>query len=373
MLSTCMLRTFRSAIWQIGRILWLILAVISCSRLSSDPVIWFISGAREIRTINPRTMEQKVIVPKSEDTWIDRVALSPDGQRIVYVLSRKDGEAVWLSRSDGSQAKSLIRNYAATAFLWLSDSKLLLFGVDDSVIDLSEGEVYLYDALGGIAQRVDYPEGLWVAPVGSSIGPSGKFYIPQSFFKWGEPWGIGHLEIINGKIEKVLDIPINGDQYQEWSFGSISATPDIRHMVIVGSEAMFSTRDLFAVDGQGKIVRRLTFFSDDFASIYMSGSPISPDGKWVAFYVSLSHPRLPDKVSDTQLMLMRWDQRESKTLVREFASDHIVWSPDSRYIATSLRLEGSALTNHLCIINIETGEKQQLVFEEGRQLVFDWR
>lgn len=361
--------------WLVRHTIGILLLVLSmgCSPTSDGSVIWYLHDGKEIRSINPRTMEQKVIVQGDEGTWIDRSALSSDGERIAYVLSRTSGQAVWLAKSDGSQARPITRIYAAVGFLWLSNTGLLLFGVDNQDTSLYEGEVISYDSVTGIAQRVDYPEGLSVNPQNRSNGPPGKFRIFQPPFALRRPVGLGHLQITDGQVMGIVDIPINGHQYPDWSFSNLSWTQDTSRIVANASVMVGSVTDLFVTDDQGKTVRRLTFFADDYESDTLSEFAVAPNGKWVAFYVSVSIPRSQGKNTGTSLMLVSTDQSASKVLAETVPQDRIVWSPDSKYVATSFGSPGvSEAPFQLYTVNVETGEKRQMIFEKG-QVVFDWR
>ncbi len=52
-----------------------------------------------------------------------------------------------------------------------------------------------------------------------------------------------------------------------------------------------------------------------------------------------------------------------------------VWSPDSKHVAAGLVPRGGSADDpkKLHVINVETKEIKQLIFDEGQQEAFDWR
>jgi len=95
----------------------------------------------------------------------------------------------------------------------------------------------------------------------------------------------------------------------------------------------------------------------DFISMTRCTDPqVSPDGRWVAFVVSV--PDLKENRSNTDIWLVSPDGRRLKKLTNSDAADfHPRWAPDSRRIAFVSTRSGKP---QIWLINIDGGEATKL-------------
>ncbi len=158
--------------------------------------IWFVNNFSEIRTINPTTLEQRVIIPQKGDTFIELPGLSPDGRRIAYVgPGDGDGSAIWLGDSDGSNDRRISESFAGVSYLWLNDNSLVMMGTNVSYQRPDEGQIALYDLSTQTMRPLVIPEFL-------SLCGSPKR--PNRVTSWSERYpALGRLELRDGALVEI--------------------------------------------------------------------------------------------------------------------------------------------------------------------------
>ncbi len=107
---------------------------------------------------------------------------SPDGRWLTYVSDRSGGEAVWIARADGSQARRIgghDDDTVLTSPAWSADGKAIL--VSRFRPDLNNYELWRY-ALDGTAELLvpvkpspDAPRESWRSTLGVSVSRDGKW------------------------------------------------------------------------------------------------------------------------------------------------------------------------------------------------------
>jgi dipeptidyl aminopeptidase/acylaminoacyl peptidase len=98
---------------------------------------------------------------------------------------------------------------------------------------------------------------------------------------------------------------------------------------------------------------------------------ISPDGKWVAYTVSLVDVAA-DK-SDTDVWMSSWDGTEQLQLTSSPENENSPrWSPDGRYLAFLSGRPGKAKGTQIWLMNRMGGEAQQFTNFKGRLSSFAW-
>jgi dipeptidyl aminopeptidase/acylaminoacyl peptidase len=96
----------------------------------------------------------------------------------------------------------------------------------------------------------------------------------------------------------------------------------------------------------------------------VSDPRISPDGKWVAYTVSV--PDTTKDQDDTDLWLASWDGKEQIRLTRSPADEHAGrWSPDGRYLAFLSNRDDPREVDQLWLFDRAGGEPERLTSFPG--------
>jgi dipeptidyl aminopeptidase/acylaminoacyl peptidase len=96
----------------------------------------------------------------------------------------------------------------------------------------------------------------------------------------------------------------------------------------------------------------------------VSDPRISPDGKWVAYTVSV--PDTSKDQDDTDLWLASWDGKEQIRLTRSPADEHAGrWSPDGRYLAFLSNRDDPREVDQLWLFDRAGGEPERLTSFPG--------
>ncbi len=128
----------------------------------------------------------------------------------------------------------------------------------------------------------------------------------------------------------------------------------------------------FAGDGQNNDYDELwspEYMIENFKRV--GGTSISPDGKWIAFTVSV--PRTEGEQSDylMHIHLVSADGEQQFQLTRGDASaSNPQWSPDGEYLAFTSARGGDS--NQVWLINPSGGEAWQLASAEGSVARYQW-
>jgi dipeptidyl aminopeptidase/acylaminoacyl peptidase len=247
---------------------------------------------------------------------ISDVQLSPDGQRVAYVVNSIDAEAdatcgaIWLVGALGGEPVQFSEGAAKdSAPRWSPDGERLAFLSDRS----GKPQLYVARVNGGEARRfTDLPDGaglpVW-SPDGASIAFSARVEAetPPEDPKQRERWarrprhvtttaykadGAGY---VNDKRSRIFVVPAAGGEARATTQLDVNATdpawsPDGAQIAYISSRpedrdlthpfGLFGTTDLFVMSAGGDQPRKL-------ATLAALGQPsFSPDGRTIAVYSS---------------------------------------------------------------------------------------
>jgi hypothetical protein len=340
-----------------------------CEMTPQEPAIWFIQNAREVRTFNPRTEQQHVIVPAEPDTWIDYPMLSPDGTRITYVKATDiDGSAVWLARADGSEPRRITYPRKTAVSLWITNTQLLIMSRDDPSDSATEQDA-IYDLGTGKLKSITIPENR------AACDWYWSSKMPTRVTIWAKTSGLGHLVVASDKLLQIVDIPVAESQLpNHWKIGCMSWTLDAKTIILVARDEDWR-QDLFLVSDSGRSVTRLTLFTQEYRTSELVPS-ISPDGEWVGLDICVDKGPSSAPLDGCYVGLLGTDHGSFSVLLQTYAVGNIVWSPDSRYFAAGLTARDNytdTAPKQLHIFDRNSQEIKQVIFDGLQQEVFDWR
>jgi len=140
----------------------------------------------------------------------------------------------------------------------------------------------------------------------------------------------------------------------------------IRRLVALLTLSALAT---LAIGSSSDAARRVPTVDDLLTIKSVSGTQISPDGKWIAYTVNYGDFKQDGFI--TQIWLVESDSRKTFQLTRgERSSTNPRWSPDGQWLAfLSNRLEDK---NQIFVINPAGGEGQQLTKSETAIGNFAW-
>ncbi len=352
-----------------GLFLLLLVLATACTVDADSSEIWYVNNFREIRTINPTTLRQRVVIPQNADALITNAGLSPNGGKIAYIgPGDGDGSSIWLADSDGSNDRRISQSFADVSYLWLNDRSLVIMGNENKYLPAEEGQITLYDITTQAMQPLVIPD---------IVSLCGNPKRPDRVTSWSDRYpALGRLQVRDDSLVEIPDVTINVPESIKWRFGRacLSWSADAQKVVILGY-AESDNLDLFATTDGGHTISRLTDFAKSYGQASTQPFDISPDGKWVIFDVELYRPVNPDLFSGEQIALVSTNGGSPEFLMETRMLGYFAWSPNSKYVAAGLVPRGSNpdYPAELHVINAATKEIKQLVFGEGQQEVFDWR
>jgi Tol biopolymer transport system component len=265
--------------------------------------------------------------------WEDRAEWSPDGRRLAFSLSNRDGsrEEIWSMSADGTDRRALTRFRSISAApAWSPDGRIAFFTFRDFPPPASDEEpppppeLYSMTADGGDLQRltndmVAQTDPAW-SPDGGTIA-----YIP-----FGGPDGFDlALYVMNrdGTGQRPLL-----DFSAKRSINNANWSPDGRRLVFElitgrpsGRSAGDRQSDIAVIDADGTGLRRLT------RTAAFETHPVwSPDGRRIAF-TSDRHAKgkeLEPLGPAFELYTMRADGGDVRRVTRNRVPDlHPNWQP----------------------------------------------
>lgn len=352
-----------------GLSLLLVILASACTVDAGGSRIWYVNNFREIRTIDPSTLRQRVVIPQNADALITNAGLSPDGGKIAYIgPGDGNGSSIWLADSDGANNRRISQTFAHVSYIWLNDHSLVIMGNENKYSPAEEGQITLFD----VATQTMRP--LVIPDVVSLCGNPRRL---DRVTSWSDRYpALGRLEVRDGALIEIPDVTINVPDSIKWRFGRacLSWSGNGQTIVIPGYGES-DNLDLFATTDGGRTVKRLTNFAENYEQTSTQPFDISPDGKWVVFDVELHKPVDPSQFSGEQIALVDTNGARLQFLMATSLRGYFAWSPDSRYVAAGLVPRGSKpdYPAELHVINVATMEVKQLIFDEGQQEAFDWR
>lgn len=352
-----------------GLSLLLLVLASACAVDADGSEIWYVNNLREIRTINPTTLRQRVVIPQNVDALITNPGLSPDGGKIAYIgPGGGNGSSVWLADSDGSNNRRISQAFAHVSYVWLNDHSLVIMGSGVPYLRPDEGQVVLYDVSAQTTRPLVLPDKLALC---------GSPRRPDRVTSWSDRYpALGRLQVRDGSLIEIPDVTINVPESIKWRFGRacLSWSADAQKIVILGYGES-DNLDLFATTDGGRTVKRLTNFAENYEQTSTQPFDISPDGKWVIFDVEVYRPADPNLFSGEQIALVATNGGGPEFLMGTSLRGYFAWSPSGKYVAAGLVPRGSKpdYPAELHVINVATKEIKQLIFGQGQQEVFDWR
>ena len=305
------------------------------------------------------TMSRRTITIEDlyEITFLSSPRISPDGQRVAYVVTEVDARkhayrsSIWSVPSGGGEARRLTAGPAnAVSPAWSPDGRWLAFlseregeagraaGPEQKKLGKDKPQIWLLPTDGGEARQATFlphgastptwsPDGKWLA-FSAQVGPldeetdDGKplpkaRVIDRLFYRLDGTGYIyerrSHLFLLNvdgGEPVQLTD----GD----WDDGDPAWSPDGRQLSFVSSRAedrwYLPTSDVYALaidQGKAGELRRVTDGTLD------CGSPSwSPDGQTIAFYASLK--RRAGGHNDVYTIVSNATQGAATCLTRDF-------------------------------------------------------
>jgi len=367
----------------------------------------FASPTRRLTGRNPRRRTHPFNV---HDLWamqrISEPQVSPDGQKIVFVVRQTDFQAncgrddLWLINLDGSGLRQLTTHPSGSRQpRWSPDGKWIYFL---SARD-SSTQIFRISADGGEAHQVTRlpvdvrcfaiaPDGrhlavsLEVFPQARSLAETakrleqiskrqatGRIY-DRLFVRHWDAWKDGrraHLFSLRLgaalPVENAADLTAGMDaDVPSKPFGGpeeFTFTPDSKGLVFaarnVGRQEAWSTQfDLYYVPRDGSAAPRL-LTPGNRATI--TQPVFSPDGQYLAYRAMVR----PGYESDRfRIVVRRWPAGKPRVLTEDWdrSAATIVWSPDGRTIYTTADNLGQ---HSLFAVDVQTGQVRELL-HQGR-------
>ncbi len=357
----------------------LLLLNVSCVPQQIPGEIWYENGVSvvvpdkgksfdhmEIDAINPSTSQRRVVIRTQKDEVVIWPSFSPNGERLAYIT-----DGIWVANADGANRRRVSDDQRDEDYFWLDNDSLVILRVTAPNQLPYEGEWSVYD-LSTRQRRPLSTEGerLIYCPIQRSKALAGK----SPFDEEDNP--LGHWEISDNTIKKVMDVNIRRDQLSSRGLGCPSWTPDGQKVAIAVETPSFSD-EIFLISDHGQSVKQLTHFEKGYmSSPFHFGVAVSPDGRWVIAQGTFDSPRAPNMPEGFQIVLINTENQQVDFLGERHVEGNFVWSPDSRYVAVSLGPKGSDPENtegEVHVIDVQTKQIKQLTFDGGLKQVYDWR
>lgn len=360
-----------------GTLVFIAIFVMGCSASLPPAKIWYITKSGDVATIEPSTGTKQTVVDNAPESWIRYAKLSPDRQHLLYGKISGDGEALWLSASDGANQIQVTRVFSITSPTWLSDDQFLWYGADGRYTTSTEGEIALYDVQTRQMQHLQKAGKLTSCNDAALSG--GSAWMPLADQSGSSLGRIG-IEDNTIRVEPVITLNLasvpnlKGGDCQSW-------TAEGKEIVFTGSEGytLFDTQiveNLYLATEQGQIITRLTDFGQEYSQAGISNFEISPDGRWILFLAGLAQPK--ESTLQTGVFLGLYDTagRELTWLGQWHVQGKIVWSPDNRSAAIVL-LPGNKLPYvneqwDVYVVDVEPKTMRKLTMDSEALEVFGW-
>ena len=296
--------------------------------------------------------------------FVDAIALSPDGSRVVYTVRTIDGEKdgyqshLWLVPMTGGEPRRLTRGESKnTSAAWSPDGKWLAFVSDRTD---KKPQIYRLPLDGGEAERLtDFdggPGGLAWSPDGAKI----SFVFTQN-----DPVETGHLPG-SVSLKKAMEAKAEKKELPPPSYMRITK---LRYKFDGQGFLPQAQAQIHVLDVASREVRALT------NGPYDHEPPVwSPDGKWLAFSSNREADNDYNYYVVSDIWVMPSAGGEAKNITPQPGVAFCpAWSPDGKQIA----FVGHAKENdwwgwwnlHIWVVPAQGGPARDLIASYDRMAV----
>jgi hypothetical protein len=269
---------------------------------------------------------------------------SPDGEWMVFESKDGNDDIVFMSADKKTEKRyPKQENWYLNLGTWLNNERFMFNGIVEPkivppvhIIDLSTNEL--------IQLNSDYP-GLVPSLLGPAVGVSFQFVYSAVLYDPSTEYVI--YPKTNGRLMIEL-----WDRKQERSLGELEDLNYFNHNPLWSLDGLYVyvavakrwdsennnlVDEWFRISREGEI-KQLTHFKDLFTNARIGTASLSPDGQYLAFWVSTQNG--VDELAVLDLVSLEVTNYCIPGEVNRYG-DRPVWSPDSRYIAIGVKRSGS--------------------------------
>ena len=287
-----------------------------------DTTSWWEFYQYNICTMNPDGTDFQRL---TDDAVSRNPRWSPDREWIAYISGVERAKSLYVMRADGSEKKQLIKKeYNIHDFWWspLSHAVLVVVEID----------------------RPKDPLENWEVPVDGKIK------------RWRtDRWAMGWLhwdakgERVKEPNRRLLEVLPNGIRWPEWS-------PDRKWIV-------FKTKGLLAIAQPDVVSMGRTWFMQLDEPPCGSIEEWSPDGKQILFYTS----------GEICVATIEKGRFQSYVNLSLYPGRDGTWSPDGNKIAFIGKDSDGRRTSEIFVLDVKTGEMQQVTSTTYNYFDLHWR
>ncbi|TAH52019.1 MAG: hypothetical protein EYC68_08555 [Chloroflexota bacterium] len=352
---------------------WVAMFALACSGNTPKPaetLIFYRTTDGQVRSINPRTKEQEVILTSRKGDSIRYATLSPDLKFIIYGRHTNQGEAVWLSNINGANPIRVNSPYTITGAGWLAQDRIILYGANGFYKRADEGEIKLYDPYTKQIRSLQSSQNLFTCGENTPTTTFGYLSIANEFGS-----ALGHLEVKDKELGFVPDVWLNLSQIPDLRGGFCQSWTQHLEKIIFTGSLDGRLADLYLATERGQRITRLTDFSRNYNQSWVGPFTISPDGNWALSIVHLAESKRRDHPTGSFLVLVDTRTGDLTDLGKFNSEGNIAWSPEGRFAAVGLSAKDPVTDPEkwdLYILDIATKKLEQITFDGKASTVIDW-
>jgi dipeptidyl aminopeptidase/acylaminoacyl peptidase len=274
---------------------------------------------------------------------------SPDGRVILFTSDKSGRQKIWTMSAEGGDHRLLIGDEGGEAApVWSPDGRRIAF----TRTTAGQSDIWVVSADGSGLKRVTSDREDERAPGWSPDGTRLLFMSSRSGA--ADVWTVSVAGGAPAQLTEKTNAPDETRFAASWS-------PDGRTIAYVSNRSDYFADDLWVVDVQSKVSRRLS------VDVHVMASPSwSPDGKYLAFH---GVPRSGFWHSDTSdIYLADMPAGTIRRLpMNTFASDanggsRLVWSANSKFLYFSYEWQGDI---NLWTVPVTGGVATQMTYLDG--------
>ncbi|MBI4472756.1 MAG: PD40 domain-containing protein, partial [Acidobacteria bacterium] len=301
----------------------------------------------------PPAPEMRFEISVPPTTSPPSLAISPDGQRIVYAASSDGQTRLWLRSLDSVAARPLRETDFASYPFWSPDGRSIGFFADGKLkrIDIDGGSAQtLANAAGGLG-------GTWNQDGTILFAPSGARPIYRVPATGGEPFAVTSIATPHQTAHRSPQFLPDGRHFLYYAMGTAEGRGVYVSRIDGAQGRRLTDADWGAVlasSGQLFFIRNTTLFAQDFDSdrLVLTGSPypvaeqMSVNSQNAAgVSASMVGPIVYRSGSRSGQRQLAWFDRSGKEIVKIGASVDSAWrpslSPNGRRVALTLTVNGN--------------------------------